>query len=142
KLLSEYVDRIIYCDIDDRCAGAFFQHSFEERPAAEFRAGDVNLVISSLPEISVLFYRRDSAGGEGGSGVFVLGDAFMRTFVRCLDTTGSLIITDGSNERGALFRKMTRRSGLRRYGWNFSPTNDQPHEELNLKVIRAVKEAV
>src|SRR5229473_455412 len=43
-------------------------------PAATFLVRDVREVVDRLPIINVLFYRRDSAG-EGGSGVFLLGDS-------------------------------------------------------------------
>lgn len=43
---------------------------------ARFIVGDVREVLPKLPSIDVLFYRRDSSG-EGGSGVFVLGDSVL-----------------------------------------------------------------
>jgi hypothetical protein len=41
---------------------------------------------------------------------------------------GSLIITDGSNERGSWFRQMKRKSGFAKYGWRLIPASDKPLE--------------
>jgi len=82
--------------------------------------------IPALPVIDVLFYRRDSAGGEGGSGLFVLGDVFLRPFLEKFSTDGGLIITDGSNSRGGNFEKMTRSSGLSKFSREFKAAKAQP----------------
>ena len=82
--------------------------------------------IPALPVIDVLFYRRDSAGGEGGSGLFVLGDVFLRPFLEKFSTDGGLIITDGSNSRGGNFKKMTRISGLSKFSREFKAAKTQP----------------
>ena len=94
-------------------------------PAASFIVGDVREVLPSLPTIDVLFYRRDS-NGEGGSGVYILGDSILPVILGRFSVDGGLIITDGSNSRGGNFTKMTRQSGLRKHGWNFIRLAEQP----------------
>jgi hypothetical protein len=104
----------------------------------KFFRGDVRKVINRVALIDLLFYRRDSGGGEGGSGVFVLGDSFLPKILEKFNPEGGLIITDGSNSRGGLFKKMTRASGLKKYGWHIQKTEDQPFVEgfnlIKLKV--------
>jgi hypothetical protein len=90
--------------------------------------GNVRDVISRLSVINVLFYRRDSAG-EGGSGVFVLGDSFLPHILRRFPPEGGLIITDGSNSRGGNFEKMMRSNGMHKHGWSFTKSCDQPFIE-------------
>jgi hypothetical protein len=70
-------------------------------------------------------YRRDS-DGEGGSGIFVLGDSVLPLILKRFPSEGGLIISDGSNSRGGNFRKMKRHSRLHKHGWNFVKLADQP----------------
>ncbi|MGH7044903.1 MAG: hypothetical protein ACREE2_00765 [Stellaceae bacterium] len=140
-LLRNYVDHIIFCDINER-------HSFvRNRPAgsasarsptAELIFGDAREVVHRLPEITVLFYRRDSTG-EGGSGVFVLGDSFLPLVLQRFSTHGGLIVTDGSNSRGGNFKKMIRTNGLMKHGWKFSKSSEQPFLERHQLHIIEVK---
>ena len=75
-------------------------------PRPSFKIGDAREIISNIAVIDVLFYRRDS-NGEGGSGLFVLGDAFLPHILKRFPSEGGLIITDGSNSRGSNFKRMT-----------------------------------
>jgi hypothetical protein len=127
KILSNYVDEIIFCDkifmpkriIDD---------AKSSKPTPKFLRGDVRKVINKVELIDLLFYRRDSSG-EGGSRVFVLGDSFFPKILEKFNPEGGLIITDGSNSRGGLFKKMKGASGLKKYGWHIQKTEDQPFAE-------------
>lgn len=66
----------------------------------------------------MLYYKGDGVG-EGGSGVFILGDRVLEWLVPKMGANG-LIITDGSNSRGSNFERMIRASGLNKFGRHFS----------------------
>jgi hypothetical protein len=100
--------------------------------------GDAREVIQRLDTINVLFYRRDS-DGEGGSGIYVLGDGYMKQLLPHLPSNGGLIITDGSNQRGRWFDKMTRKNGFSKYGWQFAPAVDQRLGSEGLTIITVEK---
>lgn len=87
EILAGVVDRVVFCDIDaslhkhwNRQAATTVGHNL---PAAEFVVDDALTALSGLGTIHVLFYRRDS-DGEGGSGLFVLGDVSLRPSSRAL----------------------------------------------------------
>jgi len=92
---------------------------------ASFLAADVRTVVERFKRIDVLFYRRDSEG-EGGSGIFILGDSFLPKLLRRFPAQGGYLISDGSNSRGSNFKRMTSSSGLTKHGWHFSKTAEQP----------------
>jgi len=130
QILAGEVQRIVFCDINPSSE----QHWRRTRtnfpgglPATEFIVNDAVAALSEIGVIDVLFYRRDS-GGEGGSGVFVLGDMFLRRLLTRFPPNGGLIITDGSNSRGSNFKRMVRRSGLTKHGWRFSASIEQPYQ--------------
>ncbi len=126
RLLTGLVDEIIFCDLrkpkswDSKAKGS-------DAPHIRFVQQDVRLYIPQLPCIKVLFYRRDSAG-EGGSGIYLLGKRWLEQIVNHFSPEGSLIVADGSNSGGGLFRKMTRPAGYakRSWGWRFGPAPEQP----------------
>jgi len=130
RLLSGYVDKVIFCDLNPRLSSrwerALYSIADNKFPTAEFIVGDAKEVCLRLPVIDVLFYRRDSTG-EGGSALFVLGDMFLRPLLQHFPSNGGLIFTDGSNSRGGNFKKMVRRNGLIKHGWKFSTTPEQPY---------------
>lgn len=130
RLLSGYVDKVIFCDINPRLSSRWERTPHKaadiKLPSAEFVTGDAKDVCLRLPVIDVLFYRRDSTG-EGGSALFVLGDMFLRPLLQHFPSNGGLIFTDGSNSRGGNFKKMVRRNGLIKHGWKFSTTPEQPY---------------
>jgi len=129
-LLSGYVDKIIFCDINPRLKTSWNRllpkGTKSNLPMAEFIVGDAKEVCSRLPGVNILFYRRDSTG-EGGSALFVLGDIFLRPLLQHFPSNGGFIFTDGSNSRGGNFKKMIRRNGLVKHGWKFSTTAEQPY---------------
>lgn len=128
EILAPYADEVIFCDKDIRIA-AEQQILIAKRPntapRARVKCGDARDVVKELDCIDVLFYRRDGVG-EGGSGLFVLGDSFLPDILARFPATGGLIITDGSNSRGSNFRRMIRKSGLEKHGWRFEAQADQP----------------
>ena len=126
-LVQPYADRIVFCDID-KSLKSEWQTRTPRSPdsvQAEFRLDDARNVIASMAQIDVLFYRGDSEG-EGGSGLFVLGDSVLPSILSKFPKQGGLIITDGSNSRGSNFKRMIRRSGLHKHGWHFNLAQAQP----------------
>jgi hypothetical protein len=138
RLLTRLVDTIIFCDINPELSRLVAQVEAEadepDLPKVRAMIGDATQVLEQLETIDVLFYRRDS-DGEGGSGIYVLGDAYMRRLLPHFPPEGGLIITDGSNQRGGWFRKMKRKSGFTKYGWRLAPASNQPLESEGLAII-------
>jgi hypothetical protein len=103
-----------------------------------FLSTDVQTALEGVERIDVLFYRRDSEG-EGGSGIFVLGDSFLPRLLRRFPVQGGYLITDGSNSRGSNFKRMTRSSGLTKHGWHVIEATEQPFlAEHGLYVVSVV----
>jgi len=131
RILANEVQRIIFCDINPSYEQYWRRSAITklegDLPATEFIVADAVAALPRVEVIDVLFYRRDS-GGEGGSGVFVLGDAFLRPLLMRFTPTGGLIITDGSNSRGGNFKRMIKRSGMTKHGWKFSASTEQPYQ--------------
>ena len=128
SLLAPFADEVIFCDIDYRLSPYWNKTlaSLTDTPHTRFLIGDVREVIERIDKIDVLFYRRDSPG-EGGSGVFVLGDSFLPILLNKFNPDGGLIITDGSNSRGNNFQKMVGRNGMSKHGWFFLKSINQPY---------------
>jgi hypothetical protein len=124
-ILSELVDTVIFCDVSK-----FAQKKFIEQrmnfPKAQFILMDAIEAIREMKCIDVFFYRKDSAG-EGGSCIFFFGDRIFPFIVEKLNKNGALIISDGSNARGANWRKMKRKNGASLYGRNFKPAENQEY---------------
>ena len=74
-MLEDYVDEMIFCDIRDTPTKKVNSNK-HKKPIPIFLKGDVRETIGAVELIDLLFYRRDT-GGEGGSGVWVLGDSFL-----------------------------------------------------------------
>ena len=125
QLLTELVDEIIYCDRRKPRSWSFESKRIEP-PIVRFVQDDAKQFIPKLPPIKVFFYRRDSSG-EGGSGLYLLGKKWLEEILRHFSPEGGLIITDGSNSRSGLFRKMIRPDGYTRnsWGWRFRPALEQ-----------------
>jgi|SRR5215469_4885402 len=140
EILSPYADEIVFCDINrslqprwQKCVNT----TAPAGPRLTFLINDAREAILLMTQIDVLFYRRDS-DGEGGSGVFVLGDSFLPHVLRRLSGHGGFIIIDGSNDRGSNFRRMKRSNGVRKHGWVFRRSPEQPYLESDgLHVITA-----
>jgi len=77
-------------------------------------------VFQELDMLSVFFYRNDSSG-EGGSGVWWLGERLFNMIIDKL-VDGALIITDGSNPGLYPDRVDVPWKNL----WRYSPSNDSP----------------
>jgi hypothetical protein len=129
--LRPYADEVIFCD-NDRSLPLQWQKIVNAKtataPRPSFLRRDAREAISWVAVINVLFYRRDSSG-EGGSGVFVLGDSFLPHILRPFPVEGGLIITDGSNSRGSNFKRMVRPAGMCKHGWLFTKFAYQPYIE-------------
>lgn len=116
RLLAGIVDEILFCDIRQHKSweSAMAQPGL---PLARFEIMDVRKYVSVLPQINVLFYRRDSPG-EGGSGIYILSERYLANIIRCFDPSGGLIITDGCNRGNGIIRKMLRPQGYTKQAWN------------------------
>lgn len=128
EILSTYADEVIFCDNDIRIAAEqqiLIAKRLSQAPRARVQSGDARDVVKAIERIDVLFYRCDGVG-EGGSGLFVLGDSFLPDILERFPVDGGLIITDGSNSRGSNFKRMIRKSGLDKHGWRFEARVDQP----------------
>jgi hypothetical protein len=128
ELLRDFADEVVFCDVSPAMRRRWKE--IEARvadglPRASFLTADARTAVDRVERIDVLFYRRDS-DGEGGSGIFVLGDAFLPALLRRFCVQGGYLITDGSNSRGSNFKRMTRASGLAKHGWYFRRAAEQP----------------
>lgn len=126
QFLSGYVDQIYFCDIGSAGKSLVAQNK-AMKPRPIYLQGDAREVIKTVEQIDVLFYRRDS-NGEGGSGLYVLGDSFFPRILERFNPNGGFIVTDGSNSRGSIYRRMRRNSGYSGYGWHIFKTDKQPFE--------------
>jgi hypothetical protein len=144
EILRRYADEVIFSDIDPSLLPRWKRivGTTESEPRPSFLVGDAREVISRIAVIDVLFYRRDSAG-EGGSGLLVLGDSFLRHVLERFPAEGGLIITDGSNSRGSNFERMIRPSGMCKHGFLFMKSSDQPYMKSDrLYVVRVAPAAI
>lgn len=101
ELLRGLVDEVVFCDVNPTLRERWKNIAAslnKGTPTASFLSLDVRTAVDAVERIDVLFYRRDS-GGEGGSGIFVLGDSFLPALLRRFPVHGGYIITDGSNMR-------------------------------------------
>lgn len=141
ELLRDFAEEVVFCDMNPalhRRWKGISARVAEGLPRASFLAADVRTAVDGVERIDVLFYRHDSEG-EGGSGIFVLGDSFLPRLLRRFPVQGGHIITDGSNSRGSNFKRMTRSSGLTKHGWYFSKAAEQPFlAEHGLYVVSVV----
>lgn len=136
RLLSDYVDEIVYCDIR-KLGGVMRAATCVIRPAVRFVHCDARECVKQMQRIDVLFYRRDSYG-EGGSAVYVLGKPFLGEVLKRMPDKGGLIITDGSNSGSGMFRRMTRPNGYASKTWrcHLGPAVTQPFiQHYNLHII-------
>lgn len=141
SILTNYVDKIIFCDVKRSYANRLARESRQIKEkynlVTEMIIGDARDVVKTLPQISVLFYKRDSMGGEGGSGVEVLGNDFLRDLMQKFPDEGGLLLTDGSNSGKNNFSRMISDDGLIKFDKKFSKSEAQPYlEELNLWKIQ------
>lgn len=124
RLLSDYVDHIFFCDKNPTIRSP--KNSRQVTATVQLIRAPAQDAVRTIPPINVLFYRRDNPEGEGGSGLFVLGDVFLRPLMGNFCIDGGLLITDGSNSRGGNFKKMISASGLQKFNRHFSASSHQP----------------
>ena len=124
RLLCDLVDEIIFCDNNPKVEKEFTKLKLSY-PKATFLLQDVIIALKEINHINVFFYRKDS-NGEGGSSIFFFGDHVFPLIVEKLNKDGAFIISDGSNARGANWRKIKRTNGFIKHGRTFKPTIEQP----------------
>jgi len=128
QILQPYVDRVIFCDNSLCSIEAYNAIQLKMEVGllkVRFISGSVVDVLKTIQRIDVLFYRCDS-NGEGGSGVFVLGNWILQMVLDRMPLSGGMIITDGSNSRQSNFPKMIRKQGLEKFGWLMQPYPAKP----------------
>jgi hypothetical protein len=140
QLLSKYIDQICFCDLGDSGKHLVKQNQ-DKIPKPYYLQGDARGLVKTIKQIDVLFYRRDSAG-EGGSALFVLGDSFLPFALEKFNPAGGFVITDGSNARGSIYKRMKRNSGYDGYGWHIQKANEQPFENEHDLLIFTVTPSV
>ena len=98
KLLSERISDFYFCDIqlDKYKRSERFLKNLDTSVKLNFLSENVWKAVLNLPQIDILFYRRDGMS-EGGSGVEILFDEFLSLIFKKLPCEGGTIITDGSN---------------------------------------------
>lgn len=116
KMLKGIVDEVIFCDIK-RYPEWNQKLRDTDLPKALFVQQDVRELIPQLPTINVLFYRGDSF--EGGSRINILGQKWLDAIMSHFPDEGGLIITDGTNSRGHIYKKMLRAKGYTRNKLSF-----------------------
>ncbi len=125
KILAEYVDEIIFCDI--RKNEKWHQvPNKDESPKVTLIIEDVRKYVKRLPTIDVLFYRNDGRG-EGGSHININGPWGVDNIAKRFSKHGGIIITDGSNDYGHIYKKMHRPDGYTRskIGLHFKLSDNQ-----------------
>ena len=127
-ILNSLVDHIIFCDIS-KSAKILFDSQESLYPKATFWLKDALEAIKEINQIDVFFYRSDSAG-EGGSGLFFFGDNIFPLLVEKFNSKGALIISDGSNARGANWRKIKSNNGAIKYSRKFKPIMEQKYSHI------------
>ena len=125
KILSSFVDEIIYCDIEEHPNWNRIDNK-DRSPKVSLVIEDAKTYVHKLPKIDVIFYRNDGKG-EGGSGLNVNGPWGADNIATKFGNEGGLIITDGSNDEGHIYKKMFRPEGYTRNktGLHFQLADDQ-----------------
>jgi len=94
--------------------------------------------VEKLTEINILFYRRDGMS-EGGSGIEVLGNEFLKILLTRFSPEGGQIITDGSNAWGDQLEKL--KYGLVSHsGFNISLSDSQKYARDGLITFNVKKQ--
>jgi len=119
KILREYVNRIIFCDINQNIiARRQRAKSLKYNSSLEliFVCEDARKALSNIGRVDILFHRKDGIG-EGGSGIFILGKKFLSLLLIRMPSEGGMIITDGSCNRDHMLGKILRDTGCSLNGW-------------------------
>lgn len=139
-LLGNLADDVVFCDRNGTLAKEMIRQlsSVKElRLTCRFLHGDAREKINEIPQIDVLFYRRDS-DGEGGSGLHVLEAPFLPMLLSKMPPAGGLIVSDGSNCPSGDFDQMNSSLGLDKYGWRFSHAASLENESLSVVSVRPI----
>lgn len=140
RILRGLVDEILFCDLRPPKNWSVLSRTIDPVDI-RFIQQSVLDILPALPPISVFFYRRDGYG-EGGSGLYLLGEElFSRVIARCRPE-GTLVVTDGSNSSDELFEKLVQPGGFisEPWGWHFRSALEQPWlSQHQLHVIEAKK---
>ena len=145
RILRGIADEIVYCDLR-KPRSLVTRSDHDTLPIVTFLQADARLAINNLPSLHILFYRRDS-GGEGGSGVFILGKRMLACIIQRFPDRGGLIITDGSNSGSRLFERMIRPEGYtsKTLGSHFEPAREQtfiqPYGLYTIKVEKLTQQS-
>ena len=112
-ILAPFVDRVLYCDINEYLVPYWSQlkRTLPSAPAVEFKCCDARAALVGVPRISVAFHRGDSQG-EGGSALSIFKDRLGGMILNRFPAEGGLFITDGSNLWLKQFRRLQRASGV------------------------------
>lgn len=127
ELLGTENTKYIFCDI--RSYRGWY-NAKNSKQSVEFLKMDAWDAIQKLPVIDILFYRRDGMS-EGGSGVEVLGDAYLVQLLKKYPINGGKIITDGSNAFGRRL-DLLKMGFVDCAGFNISLSENQEFENYEL----------
>lgn len=140
-ILAPFVDRILYCDINE-CLIPYWdgmRSRLPPTPTCEFVCGDALSALVGTSRITVAFQRKDSIDG---SRLCIVRGRLMRAILDKFPAHGGVFITDGSNCWPNEFRRLTRPRGVTRHGWRLGPAPDQPlRDSEGLWVILQTPEA-
>lgn len=96
RLLKGHVDRLVFCDIRKLPMGRTSHREImdavheEELPQPAFISGDALDTIAMLKPVDLFFIRRDT-GGEGGSGLYLLGAERLPMVLDMIKPGGTLV---------------------------------------------------
>ena len=138
EALDGLFDTFIFCD-RNKSVRKKFEEVAESIPKARLLNLSIQDALKKISVIDILFYRRDS-DGPGGSAIYVFGDKYFKDIAPKFSTAGAIIISDGSNARGANWRRMNRKNGLLKYDRHFIPHPTLDFSHLNgYKKIQTVQ---
>jgi hypothetical protein len=141
QLLQGLADEILFCDLRRPLAWGI-QSRTDDPISIKFIQRSALEILKDLPPISVFFSRRDG-DGEGGSGLYFLGEELFPQVIAKCRPEGAIVVTDGSNSSEGLFEKLICQEGFENWGWRFRPAKEQPWlQDYELHVIQANKLAL
>jgi hypothetical protein len=102
QLLKEYIDHMIFCDLNivpnskSSINDLRRKIATEGLPEASFFLGDALNALSCIQPVDVFFLRRDSGEGEGGSNLALLRSERISLVTNAIKP-GGIIVTDKPN---------------------------------------------
>ena len=134
ELLRSQSSNFIFCDIKNY---RNWNKSHIPDIQVNYLKMDAWKAITKLPQIDILFYRRDGMS-EGGSGIQVLGEQYLEKLLLKFPKSGGKIITDGSNTSASYLDKLF--SGSTVYvGYKLSLSLNNTYEKFGLKTFKVEK---